>query len=1042
MVLARQPWFVAILLFASGLSALVYQTTWFREFRLVFGTSTYATAAVLAIFMAGLGAGSAILGRVADRKSSPLAWYGLLELGIAASAALSLLLIFFARKLYIASGGVVSLGLPFATVVRIGLSIAVLGIPTFLMGGTLPAAARAVETSVDSGRRHLALLYGMNTLGAVAGALLSTFLLLEQLGNRKTLLLAVMLNALVAVIAIFVAGTNDDVAPASAGDVTSFENPPAEAGATFVPVLAAAALVGFSFFLMELVWYRMLTPLLGGTTFTFGLILAIALLGIGLGGAAYAFWSGVATASPGAFALTCGLEALAMVIPFVLGDRLAIFANLLRPLANSGFSGDIIAWSIITAVVVFPAAFVSGVQFPILVALLGRGAADVGRDVGSAYAWNTAGAITGALAGGFGLLPLLSAPGAWRLAVILLAVLGIAASLVAFRGERFISATAAFIIAIAALTGTAATGPTAVWRHTGIGAGRAEVPESAAEMRDWMNTARRTIVWEADGRESSIAVADWDDRNFSVNGKVDGSARGDDSTQVMSGVLAALLHPDPKRALVIGLGTGSTAGWLGAIPSMERVDVVELEPAVQRVARDFAAVNAGCMTNPKVHIHINDAREVLLTTPNRYDIIFSEPSNPYRAGIASLYPREFYEAAEARLRDDGLFVQWVQAYEVDTETIRTIYSTITSVFHQVDTWRTTPSDLLLIASPRRMTVDVDRIRRRLNEPVYGDAAHKTWRVETAEGVLSHFVGSDLLARSVGDGKVLNTDDRTVIEFGFARTLGGDPGFDVNELLHASRALKTDIPDRMRGSPDWGLVELNKWTYDALELPVGNTDELVRARHEFTQLYDNDDLANALTLWRQMRWGPVNSLEVSRLAEVLAEDGSEEAEIFLELLRELQPVEAKAIEARLRLTQGNRDEAARLVEEALKGIRTDPWALPAVMGRTINLAAALAGSDRQFAARMLDATSRPFAAGQLEQQRRLQRVAIAWGSELGCGPNTLAALRALEPHVPWTESHLRKRRQCYAKADLHDLYRQADAEWDEFQKGMPEPLIER
>ena len=1048
-VLARQPWFVAILLFSSGLSALVYQTTWFREFRLVFGTSTYATAAVLAIFMAGLGAGSGILGRVADRRSSPLAWYGMLELGIAVSAALSLLLIFFARNLYVASGGVVSLGLPLATVVRIALSIAVLGVPTFLMGGTLPAAARAVETRFDSGRRHLALLYGMNTLGAVAGALLSTFFLLEHLGNRKTLLLAAMLNAFVAVIAIVVAGTRDKFdaaseppAPALVGNTAPGDLPPVAAGRTASPILAAAAIVGFSFFLMELVWYRMLTPLLGGTTFTFGLILAIALLGIALGGAAYAFWSGRAAATAGAFAITCGLEALAIVVPFVLGDRLAIFANFLRPLADSGFGGDVIAWTLITAIVVFPAAFISGIQFPILVALLGRGATDVGRDVGAAYAWNTGGAIVGALAGGFGLLPILSAPGAWRLVVVLLAALGVAAAFLAFRSGGFGAATAAFIIAIAAVTGTAAVGPTAVWRHTGIGAGRADLPESAAELRDWMNTARRTIVWEADGRESSIAVADWDDRNFSVNGKVDGSARGDDSTQVMSGVLAALLHPDPKRALVIGLGTGSTAGWLGAIPSMERVDVVELEPAVRRVARDFAAVNAGCMTNPKVHIHINDAREVLLTTPHRYDVIFSEPSNPYRAGIASLYTREFYEAAAARLRDDGVFVQWVQAYEVDSQTIRTIYSTIISVFHQVDTWRTTPSDLLLVASPRRMTVDVDRIRRRLEEPVYGDAAHRTWRVETAEGVLSHFVGSDLLARSVGDGSTLNTDDRTVIEFGFARTLGGDPGFDVNELMHASRALKSDIPDRMRGSPDWGLVELNKWTYASLELPVGNSDELVRARHEFTQLYDNDDLANALTLWRQMRWGPVNSLEVSRLAEVLAEDGSEETEIYLELLREQQPVEAKAIEARLRLTQGNHEEAARLVAEALEGIRTDPWPLPAVMGRALNLASVLAGSDRQFAARMLEATSRPFAAGQLEQQRLLQRVAIAWGSELGCGPHTLAALRALEPHVPWTEAHLRKRRQCYAKANLRDLYRQADAEWEEFQRSRPQPLIGR
>ncbi|HEU4521598.1 MAG TPA: fused MFS/spermidine synthase, partial [Thermoanaerobaculia bacterium] len=636
----------------------------------------------------------------------------------------------------------------------------------------------------------------------------------------------------------------------------------------------------------------------------------------------------------------------------------------------------------------------------------------------------------------------LSATGAWRLATLLLVALGFAAAALAFRSRGYVTAVAAVIAGVLAISASTATGPTAVWRHTGIGAGRADLPDSAIELENWMRTARRTIRWEADGRESSIAVADWDDRNFTVNGKVDGSARGDDSTQVMSGLLGAMLHPDPRRALVIGLGTGSTAGWLGAVPSMQRVDVVELEPAVKRVARDFADVNAGAMTNPKVRVHINDAREVLLTTPERYDVIFSEPSNPYRAGIASLYTREFYESAAERLEEGGLFLQWVQAYEIDAETVRTIYSTITSVFRHVDTWRTTPSDLILVASRQPMAVDVNRITARLGQRPYGEATHNTWRVESPEGVLSHFIGNDQLARTLGDGKILNTDDRTVIEFGFARTLGGDDVFDVNELIHAARGLNADRPSRLAGRVDWELVELNKWTYAGLELPPTGAPELVRARHEFTQLYDDDDLAGALDKWREMRWGPVNSMEVSRLAEVLGEDGSEEADVFLTLLRDLQPVEAKAIEARMRLTQGNHEEAARLVEEALLEYRKDPWPLPSVMGRALNLAGALAGSDRDFARRMLDATSEPFAGGQLQEQRLRQRVNIAWGTELGCGPNTIAALRELEPHVPWTEEHLRFRRQCYAKGDLNELFWRADADWKQYQRSKAQPLVER
>jgi len=184
--MTRNQWKVAGLLFFSGFCALIYQTVWLRQFRLIFGASTFATGAVLAIFMAGLGVGSALLGKRADAKLRPLAWYARLELLIAASAALSPLLLKLVAKIYFASGGSPALGIGVATVLRLALSLLVLGAATVLMGGTLPAAARAVETDDVDGRRGVALLYGVSTLGAVAGALLSTFVLLEHLGNTKT----------------------------------------------------------------------------------------------------------------------------------------------------------------------------------------------------------------------------------------------------------------------------------------------------------------------------------------------------------------------------------------------------------------------------------------------------------------------------------------------------------------------------------------------------------------------------------------------------------------------------------------------------------------------------------------------------------------------------------------------------------------------------------------------------------------------------------------------------------------------------------------
>ncbi|HKB81427.1 MAG TPA: fused MFS/spermidine synthase, partial [Thermoanaerobaculia bacterium] len=720
----RATWKVAGLLFCSGASALIYQTVWMRQFRLIFGASTLATAAVLAIFLGGLGAGSALLGRRADAVPRPLRFYGNLELAIAISAAVSPAILWVVARLYFASGGSVVLGPFLASLFRLVLATLVMGVPVILMGGTLPAAARGIESDDDAGRRRVALLYGANTLGAVVGTLASTFYLLEHLGNRETLWVAALLNLFVGIVARNLQASAAVLAPAE-------ETRAAETGAPSATApLIAAFLVGFAFLLMELVWYRILAPLLGGSTFTFGLILAIALLGIGLGGTAYSFWFGEARSTNGGFALTCSFEAAAIAIPFVLGDRLAIQENFLRSLGTEGFSGFVIAWTLVTLLVVLAPAIVAGVQFPLLISLLGSGRQEIGPDVGRVYAWNTAGAIAGSLAGGFGLLPLLSAPGAWRLTIVLLALLGMAAAVFA---RKIVPAA----IALLAIAGTFALGPTALWRHSGIGAGRAENPTTINAIRDWVNGARRTMVWDVDGRESSVALIDSNDLAFIVNGKADGSARADAGTQVMGGLIGALLHPHPRRSLVIGLGTGSTAGWLGAVPSMQRVDVVELEPAVIGVARACTAVNHDVLHEANVKIHIGDAREVLLAGRDRYDIIFSEPSNPYRAGIASLFTEEFYRAARGRLNPDGIFLQWLQAYDVDNETIRTIYATICAVFPNVETWQTDVGDLLLVGTERPIVYDCDALRRRVAMEPFRSALADAWRVETVEGFLSH-----------------------------------------------------------------------------------------------------------------------------------------------------------------------------------------------------------------------------------------------------------------------------------------------------------------
>jgi spermidine synthase len=1010
------------------MTALIYQVAWTRELRLIFGFSTAASAAVLAIFMGGLGLGGWLLGRRADAAANPLAFYGRLELAVAGCAALTPLWVSLVRQGYIALGGTLRLGLAGGTLVRLLFSAVVLCVPTVLMGGTLPAATRAVETDKDSKRRFLAVLYGSNTLGAVAGTLLSTFLLLESLGTRRTLWLACAVNALVGILAVRLSGTSavaDEPQP-QPKEKRREKPKPGEAAAVAPSgllalrrfALAAAGIVGFAFFLMELVWYRMLAPLLGGSTYTFGLILAVALAGIGAGSAAYSR-SGRAAATLSGFAATCAIEALCLAIPYALGDSIAILAARVGPKGPFSFAGYVAGWSLVTAVVVLPAAFVAGLQFPLLIALLGKGRERVGVDVGLAYAWNTLGGFAGALAGGFGLLPLLSATGTWVFVVCLLCALGLFALVLSegralwmWRGRVWvpIGATAVSLLLLRS------PGPTAAWRHSPIGAGRVDLRRASSNaVREWLRDRRRQFVWQADGRESSVAVLKKPGGYaFAISGKVDGSARDDAGTQVMGGLIGAALFPHPRRALVIGLGTGETAGWLGAVPDLERVDVVELEPAVLRVARDCAPVNRDVLSNRKVHIAIGDAREYLLTSRDTYDFIFSEPSNPYRAGISSLFTEDFYRAVRARLRPNGIFLQWLQAYEVDSGTVRTVYATLSAAFPEIETWYTRPGDLLLAASAEPIPYDAARLRERLAQEPFAGAMEKAWRVAGLEGFLSHYVARASLARRLAteEGTARNSDDRNRIEFAFARSLGQPSLFDVDEMRRTARSRQEDRPP-VSGAVDWDAVNRSRVTAVTSEgvaptVRPGLTEEELRqtlAQKSFVEGHPDAVLAG----WRARPWEPVGSVEEVVLAEALAEGGDEQAAASIARLQGSHPVEADLLLGRLRWRQGRRQEAVEALERAFVAYREDPWPMLVTVRNAFPMVLDLAAKDAGLAVRLCDALAQPFSVALLDDERRLVRLDVAARVDAA---RYAGVVQEMEPNVPWRRGILQLRARAY------------------------------
>lgn len=1064
----KRLWKVAILLFGSGFCALVYQTVWLREFRFIFGMSTPASAAVLAIFMGGLGLGGAILGRKVDRMTRPLRFYGFLELGIAVTAAITPALVWAVREIYVALGGTVSLGLTFGTIVRLLLSVLVLGVPTFLMGGTLPAAARAVEHDNDFGRANLAALYGLNTIGAVVGVFLGGFVLLEAFGLMKMLMISALFNVIVALSAISLSrrleGDEKVATTAKTAESGALAENATPSIATHLPidasttptafVLFAAFGVGWVFFLMELVWYRMLAPLLGGSTYTFNLILSVALAGIGLGGATYAFRRNNRPATITGFALTCSAEAAFIALPFALGDRLAVFTALLGPLGFMGFSGQVLAWTIVTSIVVLPAAFVSGIQFPLLIGLLGKGKKDIGRQAGQMYAFNTAGAILGSLAGGFGILPLLSAIGSWILSTILLAMLALAAVVFAFRDRSQRSPRLILPIAIAllAVMFTLPQGPTAAWRHSPIGAGRVKFKDdNPNSLQNWVNDRRRTFDWEAEGIEATVALQNSDGLAFYVSGKSDGNAWGDAPTQIMSGLIGALLHPNPTTSFVIGLGTGSTAGWLGKVPTMEHVDAVELEPAILEVSEYCRAVNEDVLDNDRVNILVGDAREVLLATKNKYDLIFSEPSNPYRAGISSLYTVDFYEVARDHLNDGGLFMKFLQGYEVDSQTVRTVVASLWSVFSNIEIWRMGRADILLMGSMSPIPHDLAQLRVKSRQEPYQRALWDIWRVRGAEGFLSHFVAGQKMAAVIAsqEGDRLSTDDLTLVEFGFARNVGRMGLFRIEDMLMTSRMMGIDRPETFNGTLDpLALDEEGSWSFvsqeGSLEPPVNPTPVQAR-RHALQQAWFAGDFQTIRNMYASLPTpsGPENTpatnmhpMEAAVYAEALASFGDPASIALLPLFAKVLPGEELAVKARFAFVNNDLAVSGRMLVELFKLRRTNPWHLRRVTMRALALASDVARGDPAVGRQLFDALKEPFAVSILNEERRRVRVELA--AIVDFAGLCASALAEMEPNIPYTHTFLSFRHRCYSSTGnaLADL---AGKDLAEFLLREPRPF---
>ena len=772
----------------SGFAALLYQTAWLRQFSLVFGTSELAVAAVLAAYMGGLAAGAAVAGRLLARVRRPVLVYGILEGGIAVFALAVPLLLGAASAGYVAVLGgqpeppdAATLGQP---LFYLAVAFVVLALPTGFMGATLPLLTRhAVQNDRELGPR-VALLYATNTAGAVAGTITAAFLLLPALGLTATVWVGVAVNAAVFGIAVWLSKKAPALGAEAAGPSASPATKPrsigffescvapafrrslslqARVGEIFVTqrgwILMLILVSGANAFFYEVLWTRMLSHVMGGSIYAFATMLAAFLTGIALGGGLAGSLARDRERAALAFAATQALIA-------VLSVGVYLWMGPLIPESRST-----VTMAGLAVAVMLPATVFIGATFPLAVRILARTEHEAGEATARIYAWNTVGAIVGAVLAGFVLIPALGFEGSIKLAVC--ANLGLAlwaAAFVSRPAYAWSGATAAVLLLV--IAAWQPNRPQAVIGSSGFAGMVVDVLEE---------------LYFAVGRSSTVYLAESAGTfELRTNGLPEASVvvRGAPPilhSQAWLTAMPVAARPEAESVLVIGFGGGVAVE--GVPSSVEAIDVIELEQEVINANRLLSGRRAiDPLADPRLNLIVNDARNALRLTDKTWDIIVSQPSHPWTAGASHLFTREFTGLVNDHLNPGGVFLQWMNSEFLDEDLLRTLAATVLDTFENVRVYTATGTVLLFLASDGPL--DIERQVLRTGRPLTSDLLHYSYMgLNGADDFIAALALDERGVAEFAAGAPLSTDNRNYMAT-HSRHLGD--GLGVRELTELLR----------------------------------------------------------------------------------------------------------------------------------------------------------------------------------------------------------------------------------------------------------------
>jgi spermidine synthase len=751
------------LFFVSGASALIYEVVWSRSLTNVFGGSAFAIATVLAAYMAGLALGSTVFGKVIDRRGRPLAVYGVLEAGIGLWAILLPALFHILDHVY---GGLyrsLHPGFYELSLVRFVLCFLVLLVPTTLMGGTLPVLGKFLLQNRDTVGQRAGLLYGVNTLGAVLGTAWGGYMLLPTLGLRASTLLAVVMNLIVAGLAIACSRRFPSLAVEQTDVATSKPRVVATSRTLDRAVLLVYAASGFAALAYEVAWTKTLAMVLGSTNYAFTSMLTTFLLGLSLGSFVFGRIADRARRPETVLALVqLGIPVLALATIVIIPQLPQLFVDGFQKLQGSWSALEMYRLGL-AAMTMFLPTFLMGATFP-LVTRLYVGREDTGKRLGRLYAANTLGAILGSFLTGFLLLPWIGRQNS----ILAATFVNLAATLMlvlTIGWRRFAPPMRIAVAGILVLLVPAWIVGLRPWDPDIMASGAyvyASIMKPGTKIKEFMKG--NNLLFYEEGTEATVSV--WNAEytiSLRTNGKIEASSHGDMLTQKMIAHLPIFYHQgEPKEALMIGLASGISVGSLLTHP-LDHVETVELIPSMRRAARFFDVYNGRCLDDPRHKLVMNDGRNELLMSGRKYDVIVCEPPNPWVTGVGSLFTREFFDLINQHLNPGGVACQWVQTYQFHEEDLRTILATFVDAYPYLHVWQGAPGDLILVGSMQPLRLDVGRIEASLNDKPGRD--FQTLEVLPLSQILSLFITDrDGVASYVGKWPRRSTDDNLYLEY--------------------------------------------------------------------------------------------------------------------------------------------------------------------------------------------------------------------------------------------------------------------------------------